>query len=107
MASPHPLPPSSFRLIPLTRCPGTATQIPIAVPEKNDPCLSYVVAYGWFRLRRRPDPVPDLPSIRGKESCASCGAYLFIFLSCEIDRESRERESRRPTKEMVSPFNGY
>lgn len=101
---PRPLPPSSFRLIPLTRCPGTATQIPIAVPEKNDPCLSYVVAYGWFRLRRRLDPMPDLPSIRGKESCASC-AVSFYF-SCEIDRESRERESRRPTKEMVSPFNG-
>lgn len=37
--------PPAFQLIPLTRCCEIATQIPIAVPEKNDPYLSYVPAF--------------------------------------------------------------
>lgn len=35
----------SFQLIPLTCRSKIAAQIPIAVPEKNDSCLSYVVTF--------------------------------------------------------------
>lgn len=87
--------PRSFQLIPLTRRPGIATQIPIAVPEKNDRLL-IVCRCLWAVSASQSSQSAARSSTEGKRA-TDWGVQAYFS---GIDPQ--EEPTGNPTKGMVS-----